>query len=122
MPKSRSRRRPSSPQPRRTSPPRAPLVPVPAPGLRGSVERRSAPALLWFSSKPKVLLPGFTVLLLVVGLAAPTAVGVPVLVALALLIGWLSYLSWPVVDTAPRLLRAATLGLVLAAAAGRATA
>lgn len=98
------------------------MVLQPAPGLRGSVERRSAPVLLWFSSKPKVVLPALTVLLLLVGLAAPSAVGVPVLVALALLIGWLSYLSWPVVDTAPRLLRVATVGLVLAAAAGRATA
>lgn len=69
-----------------------------------------------------MVLPGLTVLLLLVGLAAPAVVGVPVLVLLALLIGWLSYLSWPVVETAPRLLRAATVGLVLAAAAGRATA
>lgn len=97
-------------------------MPEPAPGLRGRIERRSAPALLWFSSRPKVVLPALTVLLLLVGLVAPTPVGVPVLVVLALLIGWLSYLSWPVVGTAPRLLRAATVGLVLAAAAGRATA
>jgi len=97
-------------------------VPQPAPGFRGTVERISAPVLLWFSSKPKVVLPALTVLLLLVGLVAPPVVGVPVLLALALLIGWLSYLSWPVVDTAPRLLRVATVGLVLAAAAGRAQA
>lgn len=97
-------------------------MPQPAPGLRGTVERRSAPLLLWLSARPKVLLPAVTVLLLLVGLVAPTPVGVPVLVLLALLIGWLSYLSWPAVDTAPRLLRVATVGLVLAAAAGRLTA
>lgn len=122
MPKSRSRRRPPPARRPRPATPRAPLVPQPAPGARGTVERLSAPVLLWFTSKPKVLLPALTVLLLLAGLLAPPAVGVPVLLVLALLISWLSYLSWPVVGAAPRLLRVATVGLVLAAAAGRAQA
>lgn len=83
------------------------------------MERVSAPALLWLSARPKVLLPIVTVVLLVVGLAAPTNVGVPVLFLLVLLIGWLSYLSWPAIDRTPRVLRLATLGLLLAVIVGR---
>lgn len=119
MPKSRKRSRPSP-----TARPRAarqPLVREPAPGVRGSVERASAPVLLWLSSKPVFLLPVLTVVLLVVGLAAPPAVGVPVLLLLAALVGVLSYLSWPVVQGVQRLLRVVTTGLLVLAAAGRLT-
>lgn len=83
------------------------------------MERLSAPALLWLSARPKALLPIVAVVLLVVGLAAPTGVGVPVLLLLVLLVGWLSWLSWPAIDGTARLLRLATLGLLLAAVAGR---
>ncbi len=74
---------------------------------------------MWLSARPKLLLPATTLVLLIAGLAAPTAVGVPVLLLLAALVGWLSYLSWPAVDTAPRVLRLAVVGLVLAAVLGR---
>lgn len=75
--------------------------------------------LVWFSSRPKVLLPLLAAALLIGGLAAPTPVGVPLLILLLALVGWLTYLSWPVLGTAQQVLRAATIGLVLAAAAGR---
>ena len=117
MPKSRRRPRPA-PQARARAP-REPLVPQPAPGRRGRAERRSAPALLWLSSKPTFLLPLLSVVLLLVGLAAPMAVGVPVLLVLAGLVGWLSYLSWPAVVGAQRVLRVVTVGLLLAVALGR---
>lgn len=74
---------------------------------------------MWLSARPKLLLPVTTLVLLIAGLAAPTAVGVPVLLLLTGLIGWLSYLSWPAVDTAPRVLRLAVVGLLLAAVVGR---
>lgn len=99
--------------------PKRPLAPTPAPGLRGTVERLSAPALLWLSARPKFLLPIATFVLLVVGLAAPTSVGVPVLFLLGSLIAWLSYLSWPAVEWVARVLRLATLGLLVAAIVGR---
>lgn len=118
MPKSRSRRPSGRSRPRST--PR-PVVAQPAPGARGTAERASAPALLWLSSKPVWLLPVLTVVLLVAGLSAPAAVGVPVLLLLAALVGWLSYLSWPVVQGVQKVLRLATVGLLLAAAVGRAT-
>ncbi len=94
-------------------------MPTPAPGLRGTVERLSAPALLWLSARPKFFLPIGTFGLLVVGLAAPTKVGVPVLFLLGSLIAWLSYLSWPAVEGVARVLRLATLGLLVAAIVGR---
>lgn len=118
MPKSRSRRKPTPP-PRAPRAAREPLVQQPAPGLRGKVERASAPALVWLSSRPRFFLPVLSAALLIAGLASPTAVGVPLLLLLAALVGWLSYLSWPVVTGVQRALRLGTVGLVLAAAVGR---
>lgn len=116
MPKSRSRRPAGSSRPRTTRPP---VVPQLAPGVRGRAERASAPALLWLSSKPVWLLPVVTVALLVAGLAGPRLPGAVVLLVLAALVGWLSYLSWPVVQGVQKVLRLTTVGLLLAAAAGR---
>ena len=93
--------------------------PPPASSLRRTVERRSAPVLLWLSSRPKVLLPALVMVLLVGGLAAPPAYGVPLLLVLCLLLLWLSYLSWPALDAGARVLRAAMLALVVVAVAQR---
>lgn len=116
MPKSRARRKPPPPRQR---PPREPLVKQPAPGLRGKVERGSAPVLLWLTSRPRFVIPVLSAVLLIGGLAAPVAIGVPLLLLLVLLVGWLSYLSWPVVEGFQRFLRLGTIGLVLAAVAGK---
>ncbi len=83
--------------------------------LRRNVERRSAPVLLWLSSRPKLLLPALVAVLLIGGLAAPPAYGLPMLLALGLLLLWLSYLSWPALDGRARMLRAAMLGLIVVA-------
>ena len=91
----------------------------PAPGMRGEVERFSAPILLWLSSRPKFFVPVLSAVLLIGGLAAPAGFGVPLLLLLVALVGWLSYLSWPVVTGVQRFLRLGTLGLVLAAIAGK---
>jgi hypothetical protein len=89
------------------------VVPPPtAPGLRGAVERRSAPGLVWLSTRPKVLLPLVSLGLLVGGLAAPVAVGVPLLLVLLAVVGWLTYLSWPAVVGGGRVVRVATVALV----------
>ena len=87
-------------------------VPPASSGLRRRVERTSAPVLLWLSSRPGFVLPVLVVVLLVAGLAAPPAVGVPVLLVLALLLLWLSYLSWPAIEPRARALRVAMLALV----------
>ena len=120
MPKSRSRRKPTS-RPR-TDRPKEPLVKQPAPGLRGKVERASAPALVWLSARPRFLVPVVSAVLLIGGLAAPAAIGAVLLLLLVALVGWLSYLSWPVVEGFQRVLRLGTLGLVLAAIVGKLTA
>lgn len=87
--------------------------------LRATVERRSAPLLLWLSSRSKVLLPALVVVLLVAGLAAPATYGAPLLLLLALVLLWLSYLSWPALDGRARALRTGVLLLVLAVALQR---
>ncbi|MEX2289468.1 MAG: DUF6703 family protein [Mycobacteriales bacterium] len=118
MPKSRSRRKPP-PRPRAARPPKEPLVKQPAPGARGEVERISAPMLLWLSARPRFFVPVLSAVLLIGGLAAPPGFGVPLLLLLVALVSWLSYLSWPVVEGVQRLLRLGTIGLVLAAIAGK---
>lgn len=115
MPKRRTRRPPARRPAARRHRPR-PAVPRPtAPGLRGAVERRSAPVLVWLSSRPKVLLPLVSVLLLVGGLAAPLPFGLPLLLLLLALVGWLTYLSWPAVVGGGRVVRLATVAMVAAA-------
>ena len=83
--------------------------------LRRTVERRSAPVLLWLSSRPRFLLPAVVAVLLVGGLAAPAPIGLVLLLVLALLLTWLSYLSWPALDGRARALRAAMLALIAVA-------
>ena len=115
MPKSRSRRKPP-PRPRT---PKQPLVAQPAPGFRGEVERTSAGVLVWLSARPRWFVPVLSAVLLLGGLFAPVGLGVPLLLLLVVFVGWLSYLSWPVVTGVQRVLRLATIGLVLAAVAGK---
>ncbi len=83
--------------------------------LRRAVERGSAPVLLTLRG-----LPGFApflVLLALVlgGLFAPPAVGAALLALVALLVGWLTYLAWPVLSPGGRVGRLGTLALVVAA-------
>ena len=87
--------------------------------LRRTVERRSAPLLVWLTSKPKLLLPVLSLALLVGGLAAPPPVGVVLLLALLAVVGWLTYLSWPVVQGGARVVRVVTLGLLVVAVLSR---
>jgi hypothetical protein len=119
VPKSRSRRQPQRRrQPGSGQRPSAAATQVPAstaPRLRGAVERRSAPVLLWLSSRPRLLLPLVSIALLAGGFLAPAPVAVPLLVLLLALVGWLTYLSWPAVQGGARVVRVATLGLLVLA-------
>lgn len=114
MPKSRSRRTPQ-PRPVQQRPAARPTPTVTAPGMRGAVERASAPALVWLSQRPKLLLPLVSLALLVGGMVAPVGVAVPLLVLLVLVVGWLTYLSWPAVDRGARIVRIVTLALIVMA-------
>lgn len=86
--------------------------PPPSTGLRRTVERRSAPVLVFLSHQPKLLIPVVSVVLLVGGLALPSAYGAVCLGLLMLLVGWLSYLSWPAVVGPARAVRLVTLALL----------
>jgi hypothetical protein len=65
------------------------------------------------------LVPVLSAVLLLGGLFAPPGLGTPLLLLLAAFVGWLTYLSWPVLSSTARLLRLGVLGLVLAAVAGK---
>ena len=96
----------------------SPASPPPS-AARQEVARLSAPVLRWLSQRPKVLLPLVSVALLIGGLALRPAIGVPLLVALLLVVAWLVYLSWPVVAGPARLIRLVLLGMLAAAVIGR---
>lgn len=80
-----------------------------ASGLRAAVERRSLPLLTWLTLRPSWLLPLASVLLLLGGLLAPPAAGLPLLLLLTALLGWLTYLSWPKLGAGGRVLRLAVV-------------
>ena len=93
----------------------------PSTGLRAAIERRSAPLLVLLSRQPKLLIPVVSFLLLLGGLALPAVYGAVCLALLLILVGWLSYLSWPVVVGPARLVRVATVALILFALVRRVT-
>ena len=86
---------------------------------RREVSRLSAPLLAWLSLRPKVLLPVVSVALLIGGLALAPPYGVPLLVLLLLVVGWLVYLSWPVVAGTARVVRLVLLALLVVAILSR---
>jgi hypothetical protein len=84
------------------------------------VERRSAAPLAWLATRPRWM-PFLVVLVLLLGgLFGPPALGVPLLVVLAALLAWLTYLAWPRLPAGGRLARLAVLVLALGAAVQRA--
>jgi hypothetical protein len=58
--------------------------------------------------------------LMLVGLSAPLALALPALAIVAAFVGWLAYLSWPVLSSGGRLLRIVMVGLVVGAGVARA--
>lgn len=68
---------------------------------------------------PKLTLPGITLVLALVGVFAPLSVGVPSLILLALLLGWLGFLSWPVVSRGARMMRLFSVLVILLFAVSR---
>jgi hypothetical protein len=83
--------------------------------LRATLEKRSGPILVLLSQQHRAVVPLVSVLLLIGGLALPVAPGVVCLVVLAGFVGWLTYLSWPVVVGQGRVVRMATLVLIVVA-------
>jgi hypothetical protein len=87
--------------------------------LRQRITKFSYPYLAKLHSMPKLTLPGITLVLALAGVFAPVVVAVPALILLALLLGWLAFLSWPAVTTGPRLLRIFSILVILLFAVSR---
>jgi hypothetical protein len=87
--------------------------------LRQRITKVSYPYVARLHSMPKLTLPGITLVLALVGVFAPIVVGVPALILLALLLGWLAFLSWPAVTTGARLLRIFSILVILLFAVSR---
>jgi hypothetical protein len=85
---------------------------VPSP-LRRNVEKRSAAPLTWLATRPRWLPFLIVLALLLGGLLAPTPIAAVLLVALALMLVWLTFLAWPKLDPTGRFSRLLVLVLVL---------
>ncbi len=75
--------------------------------------------MVWLSRLPQFVIPAAMVALMVVGLAATIAVALPALLLVMMFIGWLAFLSWPVISLGQRAIRLVAIGLVVLAAVGR---
>jgi hypothetical protein len=71
------------------------------------VERRSAAQLVFLRQLPAWVVPFVLAALLVAGLAVRGWAGAAALCLVAAFIGWLGYLSWPVLTTPGRVVRVA---------------
>jgi hypothetical protein len=80
--------------------------------LRRAVERRSVAALTWLSTRPRWAPFLLVLALLLGGLFAPPAIAAVLLLVLALLVAWLTYLAWPKLEPTGRLTRLLVLALV----------
>jgi len=95
-----------------------PAVPVVThSALRKRVTDLSAPALLRIHALPKFLVPGLIAVLMLLGLFTHSPYSGAALTVVAVFIGWLMYLSWPLLDSKSRLIRLLGFLILIAAAA-----
>jgi len=87
-----------------------------APTLRKRIEVLSAPSLIRLHSLPRAVVPVVIILLMFIGLVKDSALGGIALLLVSAFVGWLLYLSWPLLEGRARILRALTVLLVLMAA------
>ncbi|HUR15315.1 MAG TPA: DUF6703 family protein [Mycobacteriales bacterium] len=80
---------------------------------RRTFEQRTGPLLVVVSRLPRAVPFLVVAALLISGLLVQGAVGGLLLLVLAVLLGGLLALSWPVLQPGPRLLRLAVVGIVL---------
>ncbi|RZU12513.1 hypothetical protein EV645_5785 [Kribbella rubisoli] len=85
----------------------------PVSSIRERLTKISYPYVARLHAAPKLTLPGITLVLALAGVFAPLVVAVPALVLLALLLGWLAFLSWPAVTTGPKFLRVFSILVIL---------
>lgn len=93
------------------------LVGEPKPSAaRRALERASTPLLLRLQSLPSWLVPLIMLALAVTGLFVQGPIGFAALAVVAIFLGWLALLSWPVLTPRARALRVLAVGVVAAAA------
>lgn len=103
-----------------------PATPSPGPRPDGSprrqaIEARSAVALLYLRSLPRVLPALLVTAVAAVGLGVPGPLGALALALVLLALGWLAYLSWPALGSGARAVRVVALGIIAAAVVSRLT-
>ncbi len=81
------------------------------------MERRTAAQLLFLRQLPAWVVPFVLAALLVAGLAVHGWPGAAALCVVAVFIGWLGYLSWPMLTASGRIVRVAMFACALALAA-----
>jgi membrane-bound ClpP family serine protease len=78
------------------------------------VERFSARPLVFLHQMPRWALLLVVLGLLVSGFAVPGLIGAVLLLLVAILLGWLAYLSWPSINASGRVLRVLALACMVA--------
>jgi uncharacterized protein DUF6703 len=118
-------RRPNQPRKTTTAPRRAmPVKPrvttaPPDSTLRTAVAGWSRAPMIWLSRQPKFLIPAVMLALILTGLLAPVPVAVVALVIVVAFVGWLGFLSWPVLSAGARGVRAFMISVLILAIVGR---
>jgi hypothetical protein len=85
--------------------------------LRKRVTDLSAPVLLRIHGLPKFLVPGLIAVLMLLGLFLPVPYSGISLTVVSAFIGWLMYVSWPLLDSKSKLLRFLVFLILIAATA-----
>ena len=95
-----------------------PTVPVVThSALRKRVTDLSAPILLRIHGLPKFLVPGLIAVLMLLGLFLRAPYSGVALTAVSVFIGWLMYVSWPLLDSKSKLIRSLVFLILIAATA-----
>ncbi len=84
--------------------------------FRKKVEVLSTPILLKINSWPRVIVPIGLLAFLLVGLFVPGTVGGFFILLVGLFVGWLLYLSWPLLTPSSRLFRFLAVAVILGSA------
>ena len=84
--------------------------------LRKKIEILSTPILLKINSWPRAIVPIGLLAFLLVGLFVPGTVGGFFILVVGLFVGWLLYLSWPLLAPSSRFFRLLAVGVILASA------
>ena len=85
----------------------------PQSALRKKLEILSTPLLLSINNWPKWLVPLLMLSFLLVGLFVPGVVGGFFIFLVGIFVGWLLFLSWPLLDTKSKLFRLVLVMVIL---------